>query len=227
VRSDDRNALRETCQAFTGLFDDLPVAVETARAETEVAVLYPEERAYVASAQAGRQVEFATARSCARAALARLGFPPGPLVPAGDRSPTWPSGAVGSITHSQGLCAVAVARATVVRSIGIDIESSTPLDCELEQLICTPAERRWLDSQHSSDRGCWVGLVFSAKESLYKCLYPRSRTVLDFLDVEVCFDRSGAAFSARLVANGPPDIETARGRWTWIEGFVLTRAILR
>jgi 4'-phosphopantetheinyl transferase EntD len=43
-------------------------------------VLFPEEEALVAAAVAGRRREFATARSCARTALAELGVPPAPLL---------------------------------------------------------------------------------------------------------------------------------------------------
>ena len=73
------------------------------------AELFPEERACLAKAVEKRRAEFGTARVCARRALAQLGFPPMPLVPNKDRSPVWPQGVVGSITHTRGYCAVIVA----------------------------------------------------------------------------------------------------------------------
>src|SRR5437763_335927 len=79
--------------------------------------LYPEERACIARAVPKRRAEFATGRVCARQALERLGVAVGPLLPHPDRSPAWPPGIVGSISHTDGYCAVAVAEAT--RALGI------------------------------------------------------------------------------------------------------------
>lgn len=59
------------------------VAVVEAIADAPEATLYPAEQAAVARAVLGRHTEFATARVCARAALARLGE-----VPAASRTAT-------------------------------------------------------------------------------------------------------------------------------------------
>ena len=45
------------------------------------AELYPQERAFIARATESRRREFATARACARVALARLGQPPVAVLP--------------------------------------------------------------------------------------------------------------------------------------------------
>lgn len=74
-----------------------------------------------------RQREFATARSCARTALARLGVPPVPVLASPRGAPRWPAGVVGSITHCDGYRAAAVAYTRDVVSLGIDAEPDEPL----------------------------------------------------------------------------------------------------
>src|SRR5262245_28830029 len=78
------------------------------------ATLFPEEEAVVRAAVDKRRREFTTARVCARAALAKLGYPPIPILPGKRGAPTWPDGVVGSMTHCAGYRAAAVARATEV-----------------------------------------------------------------------------------------------------------------
>src|SRR5262249_40222461 len=140
-------------------------------------LLHPEELAAISNAVPKRQAEFATARVCARDALRRLGVAAGALVPYPDRSPRWPDGVVGSITHTEDQCAVVVCRSTEVRGLGLDIEQDTPLSPELLALICTKNERQRI----AEDPERLGKLFFSAKEAFYKCQYPITKTVLDFL----------------------------------------------
>ncbi len=56
------------------------VAVEEVFGDVPDAKLLPEEEAVIATAVARRRTEFATARACARAALARLGEPAVPIL---------------------------------------------------------------------------------------------------------------------------------------------------
>ena len=84
--------------------------------------LWPEEAAYVANAVEKRRREFACGRHFARRCFRALGRPDGPLPANPDRSPRWPDGLVGSITHTDTYCAAAVARADDIAGIGIDVE---------------------------------------------------------------------------------------------------------
>ena len=164
----------------------------------------------------------------ARRALARLGVEAGALVPHADCSPRWPDGVVGSITHTRDLCLVAVARRGRLASVGIDVERVTAATTDIEELVCTPAERRWLDAQAAAQRGANVRLFFSAKEALYKCQYPLTKTYLDFQDVELAIGGDGM-FAARILgaAHVPLNRELAavQGRWAWVGGLVVTTAI--
>ncbi len=80
--------------------------------------LFPDEEAVIANAVDKRRREFATARACARTALAKLGVPAAPIVPGSRGAPQWPPGVVGSITHCAGYRASAVALGRDVVTIG-------------------------------------------------------------------------------------------------------------
>jgi 4'-phosphopantetheinyl transferase EntD len=86
----------------------------------------------------------------------------------------------GSITHTDDYAAAAVVRAG---HIGIDVESLARI-AEIENLV----ERVALPSE----RDVPVGVVFSAKESVYKCLFqslgPTLGRFLEFADVELAFE---------------------------------------
>ncbi|MBM3111716.1 4'-phosphopantetheinyl transferase superfamily protein [Pseudomonas sp. P66] len=120
---------------------------------------------------AKRQAEYLAGRVCARAALQRLD---GRLyVPATheDRSPIWPTGISGSITHGKGWAAAVVARNSDCQGIGLDQETllSHERAERLVREILTEAEQQRMDSAQT---GLSVTLTFSLKESLFKALYP-------------------------------------------------------
>ena len=180
------------------------------------AQLFPEERACLANAVEKRRAEFGTARVAARRALAQLGFPPRPLVPNKDRSPVWPDGVVGSITHTRGYCAVIVASASDFVSLGVDAEQDKTLTTELIRMICTPAEREGLKDSDAV-------LYFAAKEAFYKCQYPLTRKFLGFQDVELDLDLARGTFAARIVKDmdKPAWLEQLQGRFVREHGLVL------
>ncbi|HVZ32457.1 MAG TPA: 4'-phosphopantetheinyl transferase superfamily protein [Polyangiaceae bacterium] len=151
---------------------------------TPGAGLYPEEAASVAQAVESRRKQFTAGRVLARDAWQRLGVPAQPLLSDEQRVPRWPAGIVGTITHTHGWCAAAVARDTELAALGADVEAATPLERGLWERICRPAERRVLVS--SPERGGVLGKAFfSAKESIYKALYPSVRVFLDFQSMQI------------------------------------------
>jgi 4'-phosphopantetheinyl transferase EntD len=194
--------------------------------------LFPEEERYIASGSwaVARQREFAAARICARRALERLGAEPCALVPHPDRSPRWPEGIVGSITHTRELCLVAVARRARLASIGVDVERVTAARQDIEQVVCTQAERRWLDMQAPSQRRPRLLLLFSAKEAFYKCQHPLTKTFLEFQDVELAIDDTAGTFSARIVGTSHLPLNRVlapiRGRWVTLDDLVIAAAAL-
>jgi enterobactin synthetase component D len=120
-----------------------------------------------------RRAEFLAGRFAALQALRELGEHAAPGRH-DDGSPRWPSSIVGSITHGAERALCAVARSADVRGLGIDAERvmGEGVSVELRRRICTSAELALLAEQIELPEHELVSLAFSAKESLYKCLYP-------------------------------------------------------
>jgi 4'-phosphopantetheinyl transferase EntD len=147
--------------------------------------LFPEEERLVERAVESRRRQFTTGRLAARRAWQELGVAPLPLLNDAQRVPLWPAGLVGSITHTHGWCAAAVAHDSDVYGIGLDVEAATPLDVELWERVCRPEERSFLEPLPLEQRGLLAKALFSAKESIYKALYPRIRVFLDFQGMRI------------------------------------------
>lgn len=132
-------------------------------------------------AVAKRRAEFLAGRFAAQQALQSLGIAgvPGRKE---DGSPSWPASVVGSITHGAGRALSAVARREQLRSLGIDAERlmSEAAKEELMARICVDAERELLRAALLAPEAHLVTFAFSAKESLYKCLYPLIGRFMDF-----------------------------------------------
>lgn len=156
--------------------------------------LYPEELAAIQKAIPRRQREFAAGRQAARQAMAQIGWPPAAIASAPDRSPVWPDGLAGSISHTSQACMVVVGPGDDVGSIGIDLEDNRPMDPALWQTICTPEEQSWALAQPASQQGVWVTRMFCAKEAFYKWQFPQTGQMLDFHDVQVNIDTSTMSF---------------------------------
>jgi 4'-phosphopantetheinyl transferase EntD len=190
--------------------------------------LHPEEEAVMATAVERRRREFATGRACARAALARLGVPVGPILPGPSRAPQWPDGIVGAITHCAGYWASAVARREDILALGVDAEPNDELPDGVIDLIATETERSRLAGQRRSPGGDvhWDRLLFSAKESVYKTWFPLTQRWLGFMDADVRVDPDAGTFTARLLVPGPrlPDRELTgfSGQWLACDGLLLT-----
>jgi enterobactin synthetase component D / holo-[acyl-carrier protein] synthase len=207
----------------------LPREVKSAEAlkDPDDAVLFPEEEAAVGQAVEKRRREFTTARVCARAAMAKLGLPPAPVVPGPRREPQWPAKTVGSITHCAGYRAAAVALQNDIATIGIDAEPNAELPSGVLDEIALPEERRHISSMLSRDRTVsWDRLLFSAKEAVYKAWFPLTQRWLDFSEAVLTFSPVGGRFTARLLVPGPllngATVTTFTGRWAERAGFLLT-----
>ena len=132
-----------------------------------------------------RKQEFLLGRRCASQLLAERNV----YQPVGvnqDRSPFWPEGTVGSISHSDRWTIASVASAKDIRSLGVDTE--LVMQIEGAQLIvsdvATAGEIQLVEDQ-GFDAVSALTLIFSAKESFYKCWYPITKRFLEFHDVAV------------------------------------------
>ncbi len=131
-----------------------------------------------------RQVEYLAGRWCAAVALRAFGAAETvPTLP--DRSPGWPDGYVGSITHAAGLAMAVVARDRDYRAVGIDLEElvDDATDGRLARMILRPPE--WRHQPPGWPRARMLTVAFSAKEAFYKAVYPTVRRILEFHDVEL------------------------------------------
>ena len=158
--------------------------------------LLPDEWADVATSVDRRRREFAGGRCCARAALDTMGYVPAPLLKRADRMPDWPAGVVGSITHTDGFCGAAVAKAESYVGIGIDAEKRGRVAPRLERRVLTDTELGWLLDQPLRSRETLATLFFSAKEAFYKCQFCVTAGWLGFHDIEVAL--GDQRFSVRL-----------------------------
>jgi 4'-phosphopantetheinyl transferase EntD len=174
------------------------VFTAVAMVRSDLEDLWEVERHLVADAHPARQRDFAAGRVLARGLLAKMGVNPAPLLIGRHGAPQWPVGVVGSLSHHDGVCAVALARRAQIAALGIDVEPSWPLDPELFATICVQRELQWLNSRPPSARGLLARLIFSAKESAYKCQYPLSGVPLEFTDLEIELDLEGMRFIARF-----------------------------
>ena len=221
---------------------DLDGALRVAAPAEQPDCRYPEEGDLVARAVAGRRREFLTGRNLARAALADLGVPPGPIGRRPDRSPAWPSGVIGSISHTDGLVAAAVARPRRpgttggaperLVGLGLDVEVDQPLPEEVAARVLRADERLALGTANTTEST----VVFSAKESVFKAVNPMTGRWLEPEDVEIRLDPDGTpasgpagsgTFEARLAMAGPDDPSLVAGRWVRLGGWVVTACVAR
>lgn len=161
--------------------------------------LYPEEFAAVRQAVARRQREYAAGRQAARQAMMDIGWPPMAIPSASDRSPVWPEGLVGSISHTNRSCVAVVCPSHQVCGIGVDLEYDLPMNDDLWSTICTPEELAWVAAQDASLQGLWVTRMFSAKEAYFKWQYPQTGQMLEFRDVHVALHIQSMSFHVGLV----------------------------
>jgi len=190
--------------------------------------LFPAEAAVIATADPVRRREFAAGRAVARAALARLHAPAGPVLPGRDGEPRWPDGVVGSITHCAGYRACAVGLARDMAAIGIDAEPCPPLDGGaldggLLTAVAGDAERAWLAELNAACPGTpWDRVLFCAKESVYKAWYPHTGERPGPRDITVRIGQAGT-FAATLPRGSavPPGARLI-GRWLVRRGLIVT-----
>ncbi len=149
------------------------------------APLFPEEEAALGDACAVRRAEFTAGRLLARKTLEHAGLSAGPIGRGSAREPLWPPGAIGSITHTRQFAAAAVAAASRMRAIGIDLERPERMRPRLAEEILTPAERSYYATLPQKDALLFAAAAFSAKEAFCKLQYPLTGKHLSFQDARI------------------------------------------
>ena len=180
-----------------------PVVVAALALDAAVPGLLPEEAAYAERAVPRRRQELAVGRYLARRLIVERGGAWGPLLRREDRSVIWPAGFVGSISHTKDVCVAAVARASELRSVGVDVEASV-VSASIQPKILRPeeqAELTGLDPAEVARRATWT---FSAKEAFYKAQYPETETFLGFMDVRLAGPDETHRVTVRVVRKDSP-----------------------
>jgi len=124
---------------------------------------------------------------------------------------------------------VAVARRDRVAGLGIDLEPAAAIEPDLRRYVCTKRELAGLARRPELPLGVAARLLFSAKEAVYKCLYPLLAVPLAYEDLEIVPDVARARFAVRF---GPAvaelrSYETAlRGRCRVLAEWIVTGVTL-
>ena len=132
--------------------------------------------AKLGAARVSRQSEFLGGRWCARECL-REHAPEAADTPIGvgpHREPLWPDGIVGSIAHASPYVLAATAFRGTAQSIGLDVAPWLD-DGATDRIganIAMPGELNSLINSNGWSMARRLTLVFSAKKSIYKALYP-------------------------------------------------------
>ena len=210
--------------------DILPPSVSvSAGALLEPAIpLTARELVSVGRVGAERMRELESGRVYAKRALAMMGVKDVDLPIARDRSPLWPTGIVGSLTHLTGRgvwqFAAAVARTTDISAIGIDIERETGLRPHLWNYVLTQHELTRVLALPLHLRATEAQVAWCAKEALIKAVRKR----IEPTDVDIERDPSGSDFVAIWRVPGPEKrpVEIWRGRIARSQGLILAAVAL-
>lgn len=136
------------------------------------------------AASAKRQAEYLASRWLVREILIHYGVQDFILSNAVDRTPQWPKGFSGSLSHCCGQ--VFLVTDPCGRLAGNDTERwvSPQVADEITPLLMTAQDQRLINT-FRQDQAQMVTLLFSLKESLYKALWPQVHCEMDFLDAEL------------------------------------------
>jgi len=209
------------------LFSDC-VVTECCRVEEKEYELYPEERVFIQNAVAKRRREFGAGRLCARNALARLGINKYPLCKGDDGVPVWPDGIIGVISHSHNWCGAAVAKKNDLCALGLDIETIDRVSMRIAKKVLTPVEMKWVNASDKEAQKR-LALLFSAKETVFKCVASLYGKRLGFYDMVITHVTEEQSFEVKLnekISAEIPHCSPLSGRYLMHEGEVFTGMVL-
>lgn len=189
-------------------------------------VLAEEAACLSASAVEKRKKEFAMGRSCAHQALDPFGMAHVPILKHKNRAPIWPESMVGTLSHASRWAAAAVGEKTKVRGIGLDLEDlDRSVNLDIQRHVCRKEEREWLSQFDPSQQDRNLKILFSAKESIFKCFFPIAEVFLNFHDAEIQLNAEDSRFEFTLLKESGPHIPVGFqhfGTFRIVEHMVLT-----
>ena len=191
--------------------------------------LHPLEEAALGDAVSDkRKHDFRLGRAAARRAVANVGFPvASPILKGEHREPLWPVGLVGSIAHCANYGIAAAAWQQDVPAVGVDIQLiEERYTDELIARFADPDEFDWVRSDPSLRTERAVKL-FSAKESVFKALYPLRRVWFAFDVAHLTPVHGEQSFKATVrlpaLSTGPIELDVGI---SFHNGHIITGALL-
>jgi enterobactin synthetase component D len=155
-----------------------------------------------------RKSEFVAGRYLAKKALIALGANKITVGVGTNRVPLWPDSFIGSISHSNEFAICAVANRDYISRVGIDVENC--IDVKVAQdivgSVLIESEYKFVGS-YTNPNPTVLTLIFSAKESLFKALYPEVGRYFDFDAAQIKrIDFHTGQFTIELVQNLGPTL---------------------
>ena len=181
----------------------------------------------------GRLAEFTQGRQHARLALAQLGMRGASIPMSANRSPVWPQGFAGSISHvppnlersQSGWVIAAAASSEHCTGLGIDLERTDLLMPEHWSSFMTSSELAWIALQPIGQRNDLAHGLWSAKEAVMKALtLPQNPH-----HIEIRMLAEGLSFDAKCrMPQSSAAVDTIRvnGWMAFEHGWVLALATL-
>jgi len=169
--------------------------------------LHAEEARILSPRAYGRKrAEFALGRTAAHSALKQIGFENSPPVLRGQKGePIWPDGIVGSITHCHPWSIAVAVQCSNGLAIGVDLETRERMQgTDISDLVCRGAELDWVRGGDFQER---LTMIFSAKEAIYKALYPLCQRYIDFKEVELTWFPEQHRFQGEFLAPLGPNVQ--------------------
>ena len=174
-----------------------------------------------------RRRAFLAGRLCAEMALREASGASAHVARHADGDPVWPEGWCGAIAHGEHLAIAAVTPRSRANGLGIDVERCVDASARaaVEQVCSTPAERRAIAASAAPE--AFATLVFSAKESYYKAVFPTIRAFVDFHEVELAeVDWRERRFLVRPTSARGSDgaaLPSLRGTFQWLGADLVTQ----
>lgn len=202
----------------------LPAQISLVKATSSMwcSPVFSEEETLIEHALEKRKKEFRAGRNSAHLAMRRLGLKAVPIMRGQHREPLWPEGIVGSLSHTENYCVAVCSRLNAgIRLLGVDVERNLPLGDGLDSYVHSESEWALLESLGDLPQR----IIFSAKESIFKCMYPLLGRYFGFRDVELSLDPITQRFDyvpAKTGKTRVPPLDGFMGYYAFDETHVIT-----
>lgn len=175
-----------------------------------------------------RKAEYIAGRFCALKILNSLDIACENISSNEDRTPIWPPNILGSITHSENYVSVSITNNSSILGIGRDSEFIFPkMTAEkVKPIIIQDDELELINGLKKEE---FLSLIYSAKESFYKAVYPSTKKPFYFDDVSI-LEINDSYFKIKAKKNLGPFFKTDqifKGEFIFSDGLVHTGIIIK